>query len=331
VFNLNIEQILTRIQSFKDTKVLVIGDIMLDRFIWGNVNRISPEAPIPIVQVNHESEMPGGAANVATNISALKGQAYVCGLVGQDTWGINLIQELNSHNINTSTIIQDPDRTTTVKDRIIAQNQQIVRIDREDTHDISPQQLITLKNILQDILPKMNLVIIEDYGKGLISADLIQHIISLAHKHDVKVAVDPKEKHFDFYKDVSVITPNHHEAEKATGITITDNLSLNACGNKLLHDLNCVAVLLTRGEQGMSLFQQSKAPHHISTIAKEVYDVSGAGDTVIATFSLALASGASLEEAAFLSNIAGGIVVGKLGVGTVTPAELEKTLCKQLV
>ncbi len=319
------------LEQFSQVRVLIIGDLMLDRFFWGSVQRISPEAPVPIVEVQRESAMPGGAANVSNNIASLTGKPYLCGVVGKDEYSKQLIQKIQESQTDCSGIIEDEQRITTVKDRVIAYNQQVVRIDREVKDDITEEQHDKLMEQVVALMPSINIVIIEDYGKGLITPQLIQNIVREAHKHNVLIAVDPKEKYFDYYANVDVITPNHHEAEKVTGITIKDNLSLCQCGEALLKKINCKAVLLTRGEHGMSLFQKDKAPLHIPTVAQEVFDVSGAGDTVIATFALALGAGSSLEEATYLSNIAGGVVVGKVGVAAVTIDELKATLCKQLV
>ena len=309
------------ITNFKNAKVMVIGDMILDEFIWGRVERISPEAPVPVVWVDKESYMPGGACNVANNIAALGGKVELVGVIGNDERGRLLKNELSSRGISTDGIITDAGRPTILKSRVIASKQQVVRIDRE-TVDSVPDKLLDesiehIKKRMRDI----DILIVEDYGKGMVVPRLLKNIIPLAKSYKKVVAVDPKEENFDLYKGVTLITPNAAETTIATGIKIKDERSIDAAGTALLKKTNCEMALITLGERGMALFD-GKKKSFIPTVAREVYDVSGAGDTVVGTFCLALASGAGNTEAAFIANCAAGVVVSKVGIAVVEPDEL---------
>ncbi|MBU1924418.1 MAG: D-glycero-beta-D-manno-heptose-7-phosphate kinase [Candidatus Omnitrophica bacterium] len=319
------QRLKTIFSNFKKSKVLVVGDLILDQFIWGDVSRISPEAPVPVVYVQRESVMPGGAANVASNVRDLGGMPVVVGVIGNDSWG-RVLKEKLKRPVDTSGIIVDAARKTSLKTRIVARHQQVVRVDREITEQISKAVSKKIIRKIKKNINRIQAIIIEDYGKGVVNPFLIREIVKLARSRKVIVTVDPKEDHFSYYRGVSCITPNQHEAEKAAGIKIMDNKTLLAAGKKLLKKINSRAVLITRGEQGMCLLEKKKRGIHISTKAQEVFDVSGAGDTVIATFTLALASGATFEEAAHISNYAAGIVVGKVGVATCSLDELLRRI-----
>ena len=318
--------LLGRLEKFKSAHILVVGDIILDQFIWGKVSRISPEAPVPVVDINHESIMLGGAANVLNNIVSLGGRAGICGAVGDDEMGHRIIHELRLKKINTDGIIVDNCRPTTVKTRVIAHNQQVVRFDRESKGDIA----CASEDIILDYLKTHNHtftgIIISDYAKGAVTKKLVSGIVKMARERNIPVAVDPKVGHFDYYKKVTVVTPNNLEASQAAGFEITDDASLAAAGKKLIERLKSDAVLITRGEQGMSLFRNGGKPAHIPTVAKEVYDVTGAGDTVIAVLMLALSVGADMHEAAVIANHAAGIVVGEVGTATVKLEHLKKAI-----
>jgi len=314
------------ISGFSNSRVLVVGDLILDEFIWGKVSRISPEAPVPVVVVESESFMPGGAANVANNISAMSGRVWLAGVVGDDPRGKLLKRELKRKGVNIEGIIDDSTRPTTLKTRIIAHHQQVVRVDREKIEKVDGGLLNRLLQFIHKQLKSIDAVIIEDYGKGLIIPELIREILKMAKRNGVAVTVDPKEEHFSYYKGVTALTPNKFEAGGAAGIEIKDNRTLKRVGKKLIEDLRCSAVLITLGEGGMCLFEKDGNITHIPTVAQEVFDVSGAGDTVIGAFTLSVASGASLKEAAYISNFAAGIVVGKLGVAVVTKDELIKRI-----
>jgi D-beta-D-heptose 7-phosphate kinase/D-beta-D-heptose 1-phosphate adenosyltransferase len=314
------------ISGFSRAKILVVGDIILDEFIWGKVSRISPEAPVPVVLVESESFMPGGAANVANNISAMGGKVWLAGVVGSDHRGRLLKQELTSNGVDVEGIMDDSTRPTILKTRIIAHHQQVVRVDREKLEKLDGALLNRLLRFIHKQLKNIDAVIIEDYGKGVIMPELLREILKEAKKNGVAVTVDPKEEHFSYYRGVTALTPNKFEAGGAVGIEIKDDRTLKKVGKKLLEQLRCSALLITLGEGGMCLFEKDGNITHIPTVAQEVFDVSGAGDTVIGAFTLSVASGASLKEAAYISNFAAGIVVGKLGVAVVTKDELMESI-----
>lgn len=325
--NANSARLKKIISNFHKARVLVVGDLMLDEFIWGKVSRISPEAPVPVVLVNSESFMPGGSANVANNIRALGGRVSVVGLIGDDANGHRLMDSLRDKGIETDGIITDAERPTTLKTRIIAHSQQVVRIDKEKASPIPEHILKQVLNYIKDKIDSFDAIIIEDYGKGVIVPRLLKEVVALAKKHKRIVNVDPKEEHFSYYKGITCMTPNTNEASRAVGFEIKDDATLKRAGERLLKKLNSKAVLITLGEHGMCLFENhNKGMMHIPTVAKEVFDVSGAGDTTIGAFTLALAAKASFKDAAYLSNYAAGIVVGKVGVAVTTKDELMKAV-----
>jgi len=320
---------INNINSFKHKKILVIGDLILDRYIFGKVNRISPEAPVPVVDVVRESFLLGGAANVANNIIALGGNVSVAGIIGRDTAGKYLREMLEQKNVGTEGIIEDK-RPTTVKTRVVAHNQQVVRFDREDSKRLEGKNLSLLLNYIKKAITVHDAVIVSDYKKGIVSAPLIKALVKYAKPDNTFIAVDPKVGHFRFYKNVSLITPNLMEASLGAGFEIRDEKSLMKAGKTLITRLSCKSLLVTRGEDGMSLFELENSKEikatHIPTVAQKVFDVTGAGDTVIATFALAYAAGASLEDAAVIANHAAGIVVGEVGTAVATPEALLKSL-----
>jgi len=323
---MKIDKLKSIISKFSDAKVLVIGDLILDEFVWGEVSRISPEAPVPVVWVKSESFMPGGAANVANNTASLGAVTYIAGVVGSDERAGILKEGLIEKGINVDGVITDDGRPTTLKTRVVANHQQVVRIDREKIEGISSSALDKIIIYVKGIIDQMDAIIIEDYGKGVISARLLKEILTIAKKRGKIITVDPKEEHFSYYKGVTAITPNHHEAAQAIGIKAKDSQSILKIGKAFLKKLNCEGVLITLGENGMQLFQKNGAVTHIPTVAQEVFDVSGAGDTVISAFTLALALGVDMKDAAYVSNIAAGIVVGKVGIAVITQKELIERL-----
>lgn len=312
------------LKEFKKKKILIIGDLILDRYIWGKVNRISPEAPVPIVEVTKEDFLLGGASNVANNIVALGGHPTIVGVAGNDRAGDTLINLLDEKGIPCQGVFRCP-RPTIVKTRVIAHNQQVVRFDKENKDRVEGKVLKGILEYLRKAIPIHAAVIISDYKKGVVTAELIREVLKNARPSHVFVSVDPKVGHFHLYKNVSLITPNLTEASLASGIEITDEKSLIHAGRTLMKKLSCGAVLITRGEQGMSLFEKNKVAH-IPTVTRNVYDVTGAGDTVIAAFTIAHAAGASMEEAAVIANHAAGIVVAKVGTAVATPDEIRKSL-----
>jgi len=320
------EKLVQVIEGFSKTNILVFGDVMMDRFIWGNVSRISPEAPVPVVKVERETFLLGGAGNVVHNIHALGGNVSLCGVVGDDEMGRRIIRDLKKIGIGTQGLFVDPDRQTTVKTRIIAHHQQVVRIDRETTDVIRPSTLQTLSKFLQRKLEGFDGVILSDYEKGLLTKPLIRSTIRRARKARKFVLVDPKLRNFFFYRDAKVVTPNTAEASSASGVPISDIHSLKKAGRLLMKRLRCDALVITRGEEGMAIFEPHQEPFLVPTVAQEVYDVTGAGDTVIGTMALALATGASVRTAAGLANEAAGIVVGKMGTATVSRQELIRAI-----
>ena len=319
----DISKINHTISKFSDVKILVIGDLILDEFIWGDTSRISPEAPVPVVLVERESLMPGGAANVANNISALGAKAYLAGVIGKDAHGRQLETILKNKGVDLEGVISDSERPTTLKTRVVARHQQVVRIDRERSGHLSAALGKELSDYIKEKINEVDGIIIEDYGKGAITPAILKEIIPLAKKREKIITVDPKEEHFSYYRGVTAITPNRKEAEAMGGLTAKDDSSLNKLGKSLLERLKLQAALITLGESGMRVFERGGKITQIPTVAQEVFDVSGAGDTVIATFTAALCAGAKMIEAAHISNFAGGIVVGKVGVASTSQAELK--------
>jgi len=313
------------LRHFRQAKVLVVGDVMLDEFIWGKVNRISPEAPVPVVWVQSESIMPGGAANVANNLRSLGAQVSLIGALGYDRWGALLLEELLRRGIDTGGTMKT-NRPTTVKTRVIAHHQQVVRVDRERQEPLTSQVADRLTQNILERLPQVDAVVIEDYGKGVVTPRLLETVIPAARRQKKIVTVDPKQEHFQLYRGVTALTPNRAEAGEAVGRELKSDADIDRAGEEILRRLGCEGLLVTLGEDGMRLFEHGGRATTIPTVAQEVFDVAGAGDTVIAAFTLALASGASMEEAARVSNYAAGIVVGKLGVAVVTPDELSARL-----
>lgn len=307
-------------------KIVILGDVMLDEYLWGNVSRISPEAPVPVVEILKETVKLGGAANVALNVQALGDQPILVGVVGEDKNGERVREILRENHLSGEGIFADHDRQTTIKTRIIAHSQQVVRADREKTDEIPLVLSERLFDYIQSRVKEIDGIIISDYGKGVINGGLLQKVIAPAKDNNLFIGVDPKETHFMSYKNVSLITPNHHEASFVYGKRIKDEQSLEEVGWGLLERLDVESLLITRGEKGMSLFERNHTLTHFPTVAKEVYDVTGAGDTVISVFACAKAAGASFKEAALLSNHAAGIAVGELGTAQVTRERLKEDL-----
>ena len=310
--------------AFKKKKILIIGDLILDKYIWGKVSRISPEAPVPVVEVSNEEFLLGGAANVAQNIVSLGGHATVVGVAGKDIAGGDIVRMLEETGIDCGGIFLGS-RPTTVKTRVIAHNQQVVRFDREEKDSVGRKVLERILEYIHSAVKSHDAVIVSDYKKGVICPELLRELLKHAKARKVFVAVDPKIGHFPWYKHTSLITPNVMEASVASGVEIKDEKTLIRAGKSLLKKISCDAVLLTRGEHGMSLFRKEKVIH-IPTVARHVYDVTGAGDTVIAAFTLSHVAGARLEEAAVIANHAAGIVVSEVGTAVATVNQLRKSL-----
>jgi D-beta-D-heptose 7-phosphate kinase/D-beta-D-heptose 1-phosphate adenosyltransferase len=308
--------------AMRRQRVLVVGDVMLDEFIWGRVARISPEAPVPVVEVTGQSFHLGGAGNVAANLCALGGEVVLAGVVGADAAGARVQDSLRAAGIVPALAVAEGARPTTVKTRIVAHSQQMVRADRELAEDLKGALEEALLSCLVEHLGSCRAVLVSDYQKGVVTPRVMKLVRERARRRGIPVLVDPKVGHFPRYKGVTVVTPNQLEAEQATGIRIRDDDALAAAGQRLLALLGCAAALITRGENGLSLFEKGKKAVHIATAAREVFDVTGAGDTVIASLALALCAGARLPEAAALANYAAGVVVGKVGTATTTAEEV---------
>ena len=318
------KEILKRaIRGFSSLRVLIIGDIIIDHFIWGSVNRISPEAPVPVVNVTRENLLLGGAANVLNNINAMGGKAEICGVVGDDVMGDHLLGMLKKLDIPADGVFRVSGRPTTKKTRIIAQSQQVVRVDREETSPFPAGLVPGFKEYLEKKIHDFDAVIVSDYNKGMITAEVMDIVRETVRKHKaVPVICDPKPEDIKRFAGVTLITPNNHEAEMMSGVRIKTLEDLDRAAAAIMGRLAPRALLITRGEAGMALYDDTGGVMTIPTQAREVYDVTGAGDTVIATIGLALAGGLSFALASILANHAAGIVVGKVGTATASNAEL---------
>lgn len=308
------------VKSFKNYKILIIGDIMLDNFVYGHVERISPEGPIPILKYTHQKMMAGGAGNVAANIISLGGHAHLISCVGKDDKAEALKAQLKSQNIS-AYLAKDENRPTTEKTRYIAKGQQLLRLDNELAMSISASIEQELLEEIQQCISNFDVILLSDYAKGVLTASLSQKVIALANEYNKPILVDPKGSQWSAYKKATLITPNIHEAAVITGYTAQNNKEAEDTAHRLAQDYELKGLLLTRGAQGMSLYEGENM-RHFATEAAEVADVSGAGDTVVATFALALAAGVDMATAAAISNSAAGIVVEKSGTATVTASEL---------
>lgn len=336
----NFDNIISR---FPQAKILVIGDLILDQYIWGDVDRVSPEAPVPVVWAKKRTYVPGGAANVANNIASLGGKVCLCGVVGDERYPTTMKfrEELKKCGVDTSGVFAEKGRETILKTRIIAGHQQVVRVDWEDANSIKKETADKLQGFIKANIKKFDACIIEDYGKGLLDAALLHLITSLAHKHKKIVTVDPKEDNFKYYEMATCITPNRKETQNAVRYLkmkdqknkfriyddklLTDH-DIDSAGKMIVDYLKLDSLLITLGEHGMRLFENNGKITNIPTVAQEVFDVSGAGDTVIATFTLALSAQASKADAAKIANFAAGIVVGKIGTATITREELSERI-----
>lgn len=332
---MNRDQLKKLFSRFGQQSILVVGDVMLDQFLWGKVSRISPEAPVPVVEVTRDSFFPGGAANVARNLRALGAPVKVLGVLGDDHAGAELRDLLEQQGVDTYGLIADPNRPTTLKTRIVAHHQQVVRFDRESTGKLSSLIERQVLEYFASHVPDIAAVIFEDYGKGVLSQRLLDKMQHLAHRQKKIMSADPNSRHVLRYVGLTAVTPNRAEAFAAAGLSyiepadevLRDEPLMNV-GRTLLRKWKPRNLLVTLGEHGMCLFRPGQKPHHIPTVAQEVFDVSGAGDTVIATLTLALAAGANPVQAAEISNHAAGIVVGKVGTATCSPEELIESFSR---
>ncbi|HLK10439.1 MAG TPA: D-glycero-beta-D-manno-heptose-7-phosphate kinase [Candidatus Binatia bacterium] len=309
------------VRRLAGVRVLVVGDLMLDQFIWGEVERISPEAPVPVVRVTADDVRPGGAGNVVSNVAALGGRVAACGVVGGDAAGRRLVAALGALGASTEGIVTAPGGETTQKTRIIARHQQVVRFDR----DVPAADGAAGRRLRDFVLRQRraaDVLVVSDYGKGAIDGEILAALAEAHRRAPFTWLVDPKRANFAHYRRPTLVKPNREEAAAAAGIDITDTASLHAAGRRLLERWEAGAVLVSRGEGGLALFKPGGMVEEFPTAAREVFDVTGAGDTVMAALALALGAGGSLEEATVLANYAAGVVVGKLGTATVSATEL---------
>jgi D-beta-D-heptose 7-phosphate kinase/D-beta-D-heptose 1-phosphate adenosyltransferase len=313
------------LEKLADTTVLVIGDVMLDRYWWGDATKISPEAPVPVVHLKNSSIAAGGAANVAANLAGLGVKTLMMGTTGRDPDGKTLIDELERLGVSTYLMIGSDDRPTTVKTRIIAHNQQIARVDQESRDPLGESDEKMVCGLVENTISQVDAVVVSDYAKGFLTPSILKTLIASAGKCGIPVLVDPKGKDYSKYNGATVLTPNRHEAADACGINESEPDHVLRSGAKLLGQLNCEALLITRGDEGMSLFMGERVLH-LPTTARRVYDVTGAGDTVIAALAGCMAAGADLPTAAKIANVAAGVVVESVGTTRITIDELKSAL-----
>ena len=316
------------IENFSRSRVLVVGDIMADHFIWGKVSRISPEAPVPVVEVRKDSFMLGGCANVLNNIFVMGGRVHLAGVIGTDETGKRLLAEFRSRGVDTGGIVVEAGRPTTLKTRIVAHGQQVVRFDREDRKPVQAKSVRKILSYIESLRDDLGALVVSDYNKGVVTRPLLEGIRKVIAGRPIFTCVDPKQRDFSLYQGFDIVTPNHYEAGRAAGEEMQNGQDHVRVGMKLLQQYDFKALLMTRGEEGMSLFERDGRMRHTAfpAEAREVFDVTGAGDTVIGVLALSMAAGASFREAAYLANHAAGIAVGKAGTATVTREELKRAL-----
>lgn len=310
------------LEGFSRRRIMVVGDLMLDHYIHGVAERISPEAPVPVVRVRSERFLPGGAGNVVRNLCALSTGVIAVGVVGDDREGEVLLKLLEEAGADVSGVMVDESRPTTTKTRVIAHNQHVVRIDREEREEVGEGLTEEILRFISGRIDEVDGVVLSDYAKGVVTARLVDELSRIARERGKVLVIDPKGPHFGWYRWATCVTPNKVEAEEASGVRIEGEGDLLEAGRRLMERWGSEMVLITRGEEGMSLFERGGGVEHIPAVAREVYDVTGAGDTVVSVFVLGLASGADPREAAYLANAAAGVVVGKLGAATVSREEI---------
>ncbi len=321
-----IEYLKSIVSSFKGRRILVLGDLMVDEYIWGESSRLSPEAPVPVVLSKREEKIPGGAFNVVNNLYDLGAEVYVAGFIGDDQHGQYIQKFLQKKAIRTDGIFTRKSFPTILKTRILAGAQQVVRLDREIIRYMTEKELEEVSTYLESVIESLDGIIISDYAKGMVDARLIKRLARINRERKVPVAVDPQVKHFFDYKGVFTLTPNHHEAGGAFGKPLDTEEAIVDAGFKLVKKLKSDSLLITRGKDGMTLFFPDNRFFHIPTVAKKVFDVTGAGDTVISVLLVAAVCGASLYDAAILANIAAGYVVGEVGTATISASILQKII-----
>ena len=319
------ERLKELLNGCRGKRIAVIGDVMVDRYIWGRVSRISPEAPVPVVEVNEEFTRIGGAGNVANNILGLGGAPLLFGVIGADRSGADLLERMKIKGLDTAGLVMDKDRPTTVKTRIIAHNQHVVRADFESKKSIPSSIANRLLEELEAAADSIDGIILQDYNKGVLTKKLIRGAIECARRHSIRVTVDPKAANFFEYKSVDVFKPNKAETENALDIRLDSEENVAKAGAELLNRLQCENVLITRGSEGMSLFSRDGSTGRVPTKARKIADVSGAGDTVISTLTMIRAAGGDMLEAAGIANHAAGVVVGEAGIVAIEPEQIVKS------
>lgn len=318
----DLKKIKKALDKWRNRRVLVVGDLILDHYVFGRTERISPEAPVPVIWADRQDFVGGGAVNVALNLMSLGAEVSLCGVVGNDHFGENLLSLIADRGIDVSLVFRDKERPTTLKTRILAQHQQVVRVDWESKQYL---HLNINRRILKFLREQINMfdgIIIEDYGKGVVNPALVKELVGLSKDNRKVITVDPKEEHFNYYKNVTALTPNMKEAQTAANKRMRSEEDIDDIARSVMNKLKPEALLMTMGEKGMRLFSRKEGKYHIPACALEVYDVTGAGDTVIAVFTMALMGGASFLNSAVVSNVAAGIVVGKLGAAVVSKDDI---------
>ena len=319
------ESLADLLAAFPAKRVLIVGDVILDEYLWGDVRRISPEAPVPVVEIRARTFVPGGAGNAAANVVSLSGTALLGGVVGRDDAARKLAEALRQLGVDTGGLVSDAERSTTTKTRLIAHSQQVVRMDSEQRNALPPPVQDSLLCWIDSHLSQADAFILSDYGKGVVTNQVAEYVIGAARRLGKPVIVDPKGTNYAKYRGATIVKPNIHEVQQVLKEEIEDDGSLLEASRRLVGLLDGAAVLITRGAEGMSLFRAGCAPLHIATVARRVFDVTGAGDTVVSTLAMALAAGAILEQAVHAANLSAGIVVGKRGTATVMLDELRET------
>lgn len=318
----NLSELREILNGFKGKRIAVIGDMMVDHYLWGQVDRVSPEAPVPVVDVEREEYRLGGAANVVSNLKALGAEPYPIGVTGEDIYSDKLKSMLRDLHIESRYLIADQERVTTLKSRIIAHNQQVVRIDRESRRDINGKTEEKISEVLESLSSQLNGIIIEDYNKGLLTAGLIKQVLQTARKASIPVTVDPKFKNFFLYEKATIFKPNFAELQKNTGLPIENEKDFDYAAGVVMQKMKPRYLVITRGDKGLVIFKQTGERINIPTFAKEVFDVSGAGDTVISSLTLGLCSGLDIEKAALIANHSAGAVCGKIGIHPANPEDI---------
>ena len=322
----NLKICMELLKKFPNVKVLIIGDVMLDRYCWGSVRRISPEAPVPVVTLNETTEVAGGAANVAANVAGLGAKPFLVGIVGEDAEAEILSTVLKNGQVSANFLIPIKNRQTTLKTRIIAHQQQIVRLDQENTKPLTSLEVENVLKKIETLWEMIDIVIISDYAKGFLTEELLLRLITTATKHKKPVLIDPKGQNYSKYIGATLLTPNQAEAAKACKLDDDEPEIIEIAGKRLLKEIKVEAVLITKGENGMTLFQKEQNSFEIKASARKVYDVTGAGDTVISCLAVALAAGADFSTASEIANIAAGVVVEQVGTTAITLLMLEDTM-----